>query len=140
MRLNEATVLIVDDEPILQEVCAFWLKQGGCQQVFTASDGLEALALIEERKVDMLIADIHMPKMDGVELIRTIRGRDFSVPGIVFMSAYMDVDLAEMYNLGVTKFLEKPFTAEILVEAVETSLSEAFGETKIADAVDSQHS
>jgi CheY-like chemotaxis protein len=124
MMLDEATILIVDDEPILQEVCALWLKLGGCQQVLIASNGLEALVLIEERKVDMLITDIHMPKMDGMVLIKTIRERGFSIPGIISMSAYTDVDLAELSNLGVKKFLEKPFTPEILLEAVTTSLCE----------------
>ncbi len=124
MTLDEVTILIVDDEPILQEVCALWLKQGGCQQVLTASNGLEALVLIEERKVDVLITDVHMPKMDGMVLIRTIRERGFSIPGIIFMSAYTDVDLAELSSLGVKKFLEKPFTSEILLEAVTTSLCE----------------
>ena len=80
--------------------------------------------LIEERKVDVLITDVHMPKMDGMVLIRTIRERGFSIPGIISMSAYTDVDLAELSNLGVKKFLEKPFTQEILLEAVTASLSE----------------
>jgi YesN/AraC family two-component response regulator len=122
MTLDEVTILIVDDEPILQEVCALWLKHGGYQQVLTASNGLEALVLIEEQKVDVLITDVHMPKMDGMVLIKTIRERGFSIHGIISMSAYPDVDLAELSNLGVKKFLEKPFTAEILLEAVTTSL------------------
>ena len=137
MTLDEITVLIVDDEPILQEVCAFWLNQGGYRRVLTASDGIEALTILEGGRIDMLIADIHMPNMDGVALIRTTRERGLSIPGIIFMSAYMDFDPAEMFNLGVTKFLEKPFTLEILLEAVETTLSLAFGRTIIADAVDS---
>jgi len=124
MMLDEATILIVDDEPILQEICTLWLKQGGFRQVLTASNGLEALVLIEERKIDLLITDVHMPQMDGMVLIRTIRERGFSIPSIIFMSAYTDVDLAELSNLGVKKFLEKPFTPEILLEAVTTSLCE----------------
>jgi CheY-like chemotaxis protein len=124
MTLDEATVLIVDDEPILQEVCALWLKQGGCQQILRASNGVGALAIIEEQKVDVLITDVHMPKMDGIVLIRTIREREFSIPGIISMSAYTDVDLAELSNLGVKKFLEKPFTSKILLEAVTASLCE----------------
>jgi CheY-like chemotaxis protein len=124
MTLNEATILFVDDEPILQEVCVLWLKRSGYQQVLTASNGWEALAILEKRKVDVLITDVHMPKMDGMVLIRTIRERGFSISGIVSMSAYTDVDLAELSSLGVKKFLEKPFTSEILLEAVTTSLSE----------------
>jgi CheY-like chemotaxis protein len=127
MRLEEATILIADDEPILREVCALWLKEGGCCEVLTASDGREALGYIEVRKVDILIADIHMPKMDGVVLIRTIRERGFSIPAIIFMSAYLDVDLREMTNLGVKEFLQKPFTAETLLEIVAARLSGDFG-------------
>jgi two-component system response regulator VanR len=124
MTLDEATILIVDDEQILQEVCALWLKRDGYQQVLTASNGLEALVILETRKVDLLITDVHMPKMDGIVLIRTIRELGFSISGIISMSAYTDVDLAELSSLGVKKFLEKPFTSEILLEAVKASLSE----------------
>jgi CheY-like chemotaxis protein len=124
MTLNEATILIVDDEPILQEVCALWLKRAGYQQVLAASNGLEALVILEKRKVDVLITDVHMPKMDGMILIRTIRERGFSISGIISMSAYTDIDLAELSSLGVNKFLEKPFTLEILLGAVTASLSE----------------
>jgi CheY-like chemotaxis protein len=137
MTLDEIIVLIVDDEPILQEVCAFWLKQGGYRRVLTASDGIEALAIVEGGRVDVLIADIHMPKMNGMALIRTIRERGLSIPGVIFMSAYMDFDPAEMFNLGVLKFLEKPFTLEILLEAVETTLSGAIGRTMIPNSVKS---
>jgi CheY-like chemotaxis protein len=137
MILDEIIVLIVDDEPILQEVCAFWLKQGGYRRVLTASDGIAALTILEGGRIDLLIADIHMPKMDGMALIRTIRERGGSIPGIIFMSAYMDFDPAEMFDLGVTKFLEKPFTVEILLETVETTLSEAFGRTMTTDSVKS---
>jgi CheY-like chemotaxis protein len=137
MTLDKTIVLIVDDEPILQEVCAFWLKQGGYRRVLTASDGIEALTILQGGSIDLLIADIHMPKMDGMALIRTIRERGLSRPGIIFMSAYMDFDPAEMFDLGVTKFLEKPFTVEILLEAVETTLSESIGRTMIANSVKS---
>ncbi|MEP6756355.1 MAG: response regulator [Chthonomonadales bacterium] len=124
MKLDETTILVVEDEPILQQVCALWLKRGGYQKVFTASNGLEALLICEEHKVNVLITDIHMPKMDGVVLIRTIRERGLFISGITVMSAYTDVNLVELSKLGVKKFLEKPFTSEILLDAVATSLSE----------------
>lgn len=124
MKLDETTILVVDDEPILQQVCALWLKHGGYQKVLTASNGLEALLIFEERKVDVLITDIHMPKMDGIALIRTIRERRYFISGITAMSAYTDVNLVELSKFGVKKFLEKPFTSEILLDAVATSLSE----------------
>ena len=92
--------------------------------MLTVSDGLEALALIEVLKIDILIADIQMPNMGGVVLIRTIRERGFSIPGIIVMSAYLDVDLMEMTGLGVKEFLEKPFTAEILLQSVVDGLPE----------------
>jgi YesN/AraC family two-component response regulator len=125
MRLDDATILIVDDEPILLEVCSVWLKKSGFQRIFTAADGVEALVLIGERKVDVLITDIHMPKMGGVQLIEAIRERGYSVPSIFFMSAYMDLEPREMHRLGVKRFLDKPFDAGILVEAVTTSLGES---------------
>src|ERR1035438_4781454 len=71
MRLEEATILVVDDEPDLREVFSAWLQQAGCL-VFTAANGAEALEVLDAQKIDALVSDIRMPVMDGIALVQAI--------------------------------------------------------------------
>jgi len=124
MKLADATILVVDDEPFLRECFARWLKRRGCDLVFTAGNGVEALALVEIRRFDVLITDIHMPLMDGIQLLREIRSRGIAIPSIIFVGGYLEMDRAEMFELGVECMLAKPFLAESLLLAVETSVAD----------------
>lgn len=124
MRLDQATVLVVDDEPFLRDCYYRWLQRRGCSHVFTAGNGIEALALIETEKFDAMVTDIHMPLMDGIQLIRAIRERGFTIPSIIFVSGYLEVDRAEMFELGVECILGKPFGAKLLLDQVEISLAD----------------
>ncbi len=72
------TILIVDDDPHLRELARVFLQQEGFD-VYEACDGVEALSVLERRKVEMVILDIMMPKMDGWELCRQLR-RWYDVP------------------------------------------------------------
>lgn len=118
MLLSEAKVLVVDDEIALREMFGKWLRASGCANVQTAADGVEALQSILANPVDVLITDVRMPGMTGVELVRELAGRGKLVPCIIFVSAFADVDAREMYDLGVEIFLSKPFQLEELSEAV----------------------
>jgi two-component system response regulator AtoC len=124
MKRCNITILVVDDEPILREVCVFWLKRGGFERVLAAVDGADALVVLAEHRVDVLITDIHMPKMGGLELVTTMRERGLA-PIILFMSAYTDIDLTEMHNLGVEQLLVKPFELETFLQVVTTSIEGA---------------
>ena len=124
MKLSEATVLVVDDEPALREIFAKWLVAVGCGKVHTAADGLAALAVLEAEPIDLLITDLRMPVMDGVTLVRRLMETGASLPSIVFISGFGDVDRKEMYALGVEAFIAKPFDREELLGVLERALAE----------------
>jgi len=123
MRLEDATILIVDDEPDLREIFSAWLECERCT-VLTASNGMEALSILETTKVDVLLSDIRMPVMDGVELVREVFKRKLEVPSIIFVSGFGVVHLREMYGLGVEAMIEKPLTRKYLVQVLHDTLKE----------------
>lgn len=123
VKLDEATVLIVDDELELREIFSNWLGRKGCK-VLTAANGAEALKTIEIEKIDVLVSDIRMPIMGGLELVRTIYSRGLLIPSIIFVSGFGDVEPREMYGLGVELLMEKPLGRKELLDALEESLAE----------------
>jgi CheY-like chemotaxis protein len=124
MTLAEAKILVVDDEPALRDIFARWLKSVGCVDVRTAVDGVDALGVLDEHPVDLLITDVRMPRMDGVALVRRLGELSQTIPSIIFVSGFGDVDEREMYGLGVEAFLAKPLRLEELVAVIERALSE----------------
>jgi two-component system, response regulator, stage 0 sporulation protein F len=102
------TILIVDDEERLRKALERSFRQEG-YQTRAATSGEEALALLQKEKVDLLIADLVMPGMDGMTLVRSVRGFD---PGmkVIILTAYGSAEsMAEAEALGVAHYLTKPF-------------------------------
>jgi CheY-like chemotaxis protein len=124
IKLSEAVILIVDDEPMLLEIFGFWLASAGCDKVYTASDGNDALAVLEKTSIDLLVTDIRMPGMDGITLVRCLGEKKDSVPTIVFVSSFGEIDHREMYALGVEAFIAKPLLREELLEVLEKAVAE----------------
>ncbi len=119
------SVLIVDDERLLQDMMALTLKHAG-YEVFTASDGREALQLCGQRPFDVVITDLLMPEKDGIELLLQLRKqqpapRTIAVSGGGCVGAEVYLRLAE--SLGVAKTLRKPCSAGQLLAAVSGSLA-----------------
>jgi len=123
MKLEEAVVLVADDEPDLRDIFGGWLGRTGCK-VVTAANGVEALAVLAGQKVDVLVSDIRMPVLDGVGLVRCMNERGLFVPSIIFVSGFGDVEPREMYALGVERLIEKPLSRKDLLRTLEESLME----------------
>jgi DNA-binding NtrC family response regulator len=116
-------VLIVDDDEKLVEVLAAVLTSTGCA-VTTALSGSEALRLLDTRRFGLILADLRMPRMDGVRLLKTIPLFQ-SDAKVVLMSAYITEDsLAEARENGVYECLRKPFTLSDLRAIVDRAQSE----------------
>lgn len=119
MALN---VLIVDDSKLIPAMITQSLEMAQIEvdQVYTAKNGKEGLAILETEPVDLIFSDIHMPEMDGVEMIEQIRldERTNSIPIIVISSERMQHRIDYLYELGVTCFLRKPFTPEMITEVI----------------------
>ena len=124
MKLAEATILLVDDEPILRMIFERWITTVGCRRVYTAADGRSALSVLESTHIDLLVTDIRMPVMDGVALVRHLAELPSPVPSIIFVSGFGDIDTREMYALGVEAFLTKPSLRDDLLGAMENALAE----------------
>jgi CheY-like chemotaxis protein len=120
----KANILLVDDEPMLLEIFAHWLTSEGPYHVVIAFDGQAAFEMLQQEDFDLLITDMRMPRMNGVELVRCLATLNKRLPNIVFVSGFGHVDEREMYGLGVEKFLAKPVSREELVTSVEQALAQ----------------
>ena len=113
-------VLIVDDSPIIREgICRMlnW-ENLGFRIAGTAESGSAALKFLETQPCDLILTDIRMPDMDGIELIRRVRERGLDAETII-ISAYREFEYAkEAMQLGVNHYLIKPISIEILTETV----------------------
>lgn len=124
IKLTEANILLVDDEPLLLQIFGAWLGHTGSGKLHTAPNGEVALAKMKEQRFDVLITDVRMPVMDGVTLVRALAAAGISQPIIIFVSGFGDIDLKEMYSLGAEAFLTKPVQRDELVGVLERSLAE----------------
>lgn len=122
MQLKEATVLIVDDEPVLCEIKSAWLTRlvGG---VLVAGNGAEALEVLAANHVDLVITDIRMPVMDGVTLLKKITDSGMPRPGVIFVTGFSDFEPRDAYDLGADAILEKPMERNDLFQAVKRTLT-----------------
>jgi two-component system KDP operon response regulator KdpE len=115
--MNNATVLVVDDEKSLRDFVRRNLEVRGFQ-VLTAANGLEALAAFNTRNVDLVILDLMMPRMDGLETIRRIRQQSM-VPIILLSALGEESDKVQALNLGGDDYLTKPFGLQELLARVQ---------------------
>jgi CheY-like chemotaxis protein len=122
MQLNDATILIVDDEAGLLRIFKLWFQQEGCN-VFTAENGFDALEVVKAQPIDVIVSDVRMPKMDGVGLARRVRQLWARASKIIFVSGFADIDERECCDLGVESILPKPILRASLVSAVRTCLT-----------------
>lgn len=113
-------ILIVDDETVVRRGIMLGVDWGqlGCAVVGEAADGEEGLALARECRPDLIITDIRMPKMDGVQMMSALREMGFTTRVIV-LTAYSDFSYAQSaLKLGADDYLLKPFRDQELVSAV----------------------
>jgi DNA-binding NtrC family response regulator len=114
-------VLVVDDEPDMVENCARILKRVG-YQCLTATDPHRALALVETERPDLLLTDLKMPGMDGIELLRRSREIDSALP-VILITAFASIESAvAAVKDGAFDYLPKNFSVDQLRVAVERGL------------------
>ena len=115
-----STILVVDDEPHIRDVIRFALEKAGLRVVF-ATNGREALAAFDPAKIDLVVLDINLPEIDGLEVCRSIR-RTASTP-ILFVSARdEELDRILGLELGGDDYVTKPFSPRELVARVNVIL------------------
>jgi len=120
------TLLIVDDEPLtaqgIKRMLEVWAA--GSMNIVTASNGREALELLDKQPVHLVISDIRMPEITGLNLVELLdkRGKD-EKPAVILISGYAEFDYAhQAIQLGVVNYLLKPISKDKLITAVEQAL------------------
>jgi len=118
------TVLVVDDSSTVRKFVSIALEMQGFD-VTTATDGMDALEKIPQKTVDLIITDLNMPIMDGLEFIRTLRENPTynDIPIIILTSLTDEATRAEGASLRVASYLTKPFSIEKLQYEVAKYLS-----------------
>ncbi|MCP4694353.1 MAG: response regulator, partial [Desulfobacterales bacterium] len=120
--MEEATILIVDDTRSSLLLLKFYLEKWGYVPL-TAGSGQEALAVIDEHKVDLIISDQVMPGMDGIEFLRAVKKHNEDVP-FIMLTAYGSIDKAVIsIKQGANDYITKPYKPDELKVVVERSLS-----------------
>ncbi|MDH4226125.1 MAG: response regulator [Deltaproteobacteria bacterium] len=116
-------ILSAEDSPATQKFISFTLKYKG-YDVVTANDGIEALEKLGTESFDLIILDIMMPRMNGLEVLKEIKTKTpyKDIPILMLTSEKGDADRQKAMSLGATSFLTKPFQPPELIEAVSKAL------------------
>ena len=121
---TEVRVLLVDDEPGVRHVFRVWLEREG-YVVSEAEDGVDALEELDRAPYSLVFLDLQMPKMDGVQTLKHIRGRSPS-PDVVIVTAHYNGELMEeILRLGPVHVLKKPVSRERFLDTARLYVSAA---------------
>ena len=121
MEKRKASILVVDDEKIIHESCGRILREEG-YEVETALSGQEALQKLKERQYDLVLTDIRMPGMDGIETLEKMKEEIPDITVVMF-TGYSSVETARgSMKLGAFDYLPKPFTPEELLAVVKKAI------------------
>ncbi len=123
MSIAKQKILIVDDEPDILELISYNLKKEG-YQVFSASNGEEGIAVAKKTQPDLIVLDIMMPKMDGIEACRLMRAMpEFKNTFMVFLTARSE-EYSEIagFNVGADDYIAKPIKPRALVSRINAIL------------------
>ena len=117
MRIEDAhpitpgRILVVDDEELLRPLLEELLGMDG-HQVSTASDGVDAVDILEREQFDLVITDLVMPRLNGIEVLRAAKRIDPGYP-VVVLTGYPSIEtVRRLVNLGATDFITKPFNTD----------------------------
>ncbi|MGA9033090.1 MAG: response regulator [Sulfuricaulis sp.] len=118
-----ATILTVDDTASMRQMISFTLHSVG-HEVIQASDGQEALKVLEGKKVDLVIADINMPNMDGITLLKSLRAlAEYKfTPVLMLTTESQEAKRQQGKVAGATGWIVKPFNPEQLLTVVKKVL------------------
>jgi len=124
-------VLIVDDSAAIRKILLRVLSQTDLDigEVFEAGDGAEALAMLETKRIGLVLSDINMPKMDGLQFLTSVRSRPEwnGIPIIMITTEGSQAKVMEAVQLGAQGYVRKPFTAEQIKEKISSCLASVAG-------------
>jgi two-component system chemotaxis response regulator CheY len=116
----EQDVLIVDDSAAIRKILQRVLRQTGMaiRTIFEGGDGQEALDILKSQKIDLVLTDINMPKMDGLQLLAAMKASaDWqNIPVVMITTEGGEAKVGEAVRLGAAGYVRKPFTADQIKE------------------------
>ncbi len=120
--MREVRTLIVDDSSVMRKIVERALRQAGLDPlvVHEAGSGTEGLDVLKTRQVDLILSDINMPSMDGLEFLRQIRMQSLApgVPVVMITTESSEEHVRQAIQAGAQGYIRKPFTAEQIKERV----------------------
>ena len=129
--MSEMRVLIVDDSSVMRKIVERSLRQAGLNPmtVFEAGSGVEGLEVLSNQPVHLILSDINMPSMDGLEFLRQIRARNLAagVPVVMITTESSEEHVKQAILAGAQGNIRKPFTAEQVKERVLPLVSAVVG-------------
>lgn len=127
--MGEIRTLIVDDSSVMRKIVERALRQAGLEAlvVHEASSGAEGLEVLRGAQVDVILSDINMPVMDGLEFVRQLKAQNLApgVPVIMITTESSEEHVKQAIQAGAVGYIRKPFTAEQVKERVLPLLSAA---------------
>jgi two-component system, chemotaxis family, chemotaxis protein CheY len=120
--MNALRVLIVDDSSVMRKIVDRSLRQAGLdiKEVFEASNGVEALSRLQETRVDLILSDINMPTMDGLELVRQLQALENAkgVPIVMVTTEAGESHVVQALSNGARGYIRKPFSPDQIRERI----------------------
>ena len=114
-------ILVIDDEPSIRDSCLQILSRKGCE-VLLAEDGSSGIDALDNQEIDIVILDMKLPDMNGIEVLETIRTKQHSA-AVIVITGYPNVEYAvRVMKLGAYDYLPKPFTPNVLRSTVSKAL------------------
>lgn len=116
-----AKILVVDDEPSIVELLKYNLENSG-YEVKQAYDGEEALNIVSKERFDLIILDLMLPKIDGIEVCKRLKEEYFHIPIIMLTAKSSEADKVLGLNIGADDYITKPFSIKELIARVNALL------------------
>ncbi len=125
MNCRQSILLIDDDQEYCRAMQKLFERRG--YEISLAADGQEALEAISEKVFDLILSDLRMPNLDGIELMEEIKRRKIDVP-VIFLTGFGEVEsYMDLMNMGAFDYLNKPIDLKELLRVVETALETSAG-------------
>jgi two-component system chemotaxis response regulator CheY len=120
--MSEIRILIVDDSTVMRKIVERALRQAGLDSlvVHEAGSGIEGLEVLKAKQVDLILSDINMPSMDGLEFLRQLRAQNLApgVPVVMITTESSEEHVKQAILSGAQGYIRKPFTSEQVKERV----------------------
>lgn len=125
--MSNIRALIVDDSSVMRKIVERSLRQAGLESliVFEAATGIEGLEVLKSKEIDLILSDINMPSMDGLEFVRQIHLQQLAagVPVVMITTESSEAHVKQAIQAGANGYIRKPFTADQVKQRVLPLLS-----------------